>query len=511
VSDWEQGYVTDINYTFGYYGELNPLRVKLAFLNSGLAFPEVTTACELGFGQGLSTNIHAAASLAQWYGTDFNSSQVAFAQEMALASGAGAKLYDDAFADFADRSDLPGFDFIALHGIYSWISDENRRVIANFVQKKLKVGGVLYISYNTQPGWSSFAPIRHLMAGHARAFGTQSGGTLRRVDGAIAFVDRLFATNPHILKSNPQMKNRFDKVKQQSKHYLAHEYFNGNWVPFHFSDMAKWLEPAKVQFACSAHYLDHINALNLTAEQSAFLEGIEEPDFREDVRDHLVNQQFRRDYWVKGTRHLTPFEVAEQARRLRMILAVNRVDVSLKVQGVLGEASMNEDVYTPLLDALSDHKPKTLGEVEQELKGSGISFGQILQAVVVLAGQGSLQSAQSEAEISKARKQCEKLNGTIMLLARGRADINYLASPMTGGGIPANRFTQLFLSASAGGRRSSRELAEYVWRFVSSQGQKLVKEGRTLESVEENLAELTNQAERFLDKQLPVLKGLHVA
>jgi len=36
------------DWTSGYYLELNPLRVKLAFLNSGLACPEFGTACELG-------------------------------------------------------------------------------------------------------------------------------------------------------------------------------------------------------------------------------------------------------------------------------------------------------------------------------------------------------------------------------------------------------------------------------------------------------------------------------
>ena len=70
MSDWTAGYVADIGYTFGYYAELNPLRVKLAFLNAGLHFPEVGVACELGFGQGVSANIHAAASVTAWYGTD---------------------------------------------------------------------------------------------------------------------------------------------------------------------------------------------------------------------------------------------------------------------------------------------------------------------------------------------------------------------------------------------------------------------------------------------------------
>ena len=51
MTDWTSGYVEDIGYTNGYYTELNPLRIRLAFLNAGLLAPDVTNACELGFAQ----------------------------------------------------------------------------------------------------------------------------------------------------------------------------------------------------------------------------------------------------------------------------------------------------------------------------------------------------------------------------------------------------------------------------------------------------------------------------
>ena len=52
MTTWTSGYVADIGYTYGYYNELNPQRVRLAFLNAGLVCPEFGSACELGFGQG---------------------------------------------------------------------------------------------------------------------------------------------------------------------------------------------------------------------------------------------------------------------------------------------------------------------------------------------------------------------------------------------------------------------------------------------------------------------------
>ena len=34
-ADWTAGYVADVNYVFGYYPELNPLRARLPLLNKG--------------------------------------------------------------------------------------------------------------------------------------------------------------------------------------------------------------------------------------------------------------------------------------------------------------------------------------------------------------------------------------------------------------------------------------------------------------------------------------------
>ena len=508
MTDWTAGYVADIGYTYGYYTELNPLRIKLAFLTQGLVPPEMGTACELGFGQGLSANIHAAASVTQWHGTDFNPSQAGFAQELAAASGSGAKLYDEAFAEFAQRADLPEFDYIGLHGIWSWISDENRAVIVEFIRKKLKVGGVLYISYNTQPGWAAFAPMRHLMTEHAEVLGSEGRGIVSRIDGAMDFAEKLLATNPLFSIANPHVAERLKKMKEHSRHYLAHEYFNRDWHPMHFATMAQWLEPAKVQFACSANPLDLIDVVNLTQEQQTFLAEIPDPMFRQTTRDFMVNQQFRKDYWVKGARKLSALEQAEALRQIRVILTTPRSDVTLKVTGALGEASLNEGVYTPILDLMADHKAKSLGEMEALLKDK-LNFAQLTEAVTALTGAGHL-NAVSEQSV-KAAKSARAINTHLMHKARGSNELAYLASPVTGGGIPVNRFQQLFLLSIQQGKKQPADWAKDTWAILSAQGQRLLKDGQTLETAEENLAELTAQAQEFADKQMPILKALQIA
>ncbi|QQZ29895.1 methyltransferase [Thiothrix subterranea] len=510
MSDWTSGYVADIGYTYGYYPELNPLRVKLAFLHAGMVFPDVGTACELGFGQGMSINLHAAASTTQWCGTDFNPAQAAFAQDAASVSGSAARLYDEAFAEFAQRDDLPDFDYIGMHGIWSWISDENRGVIVDFLRRKLKVGGVLYISYNTLPGWGAFAPMRHLMTEHARVIGAEGNGIVNRVNGAIDFTEKLLATNPSYSRANPQIAERINKIKTQSRHYLAHEYFNRDWLPMHFGTMAEWLESAKLSYACSAHYLDHIDGVNLTADQQAFLKDIPDAQLREAVRDFMVNQQFRRDYWVKGARRFNSLEQAEALRAQKVILIAHRADVPLKVNGDLGEASMSEAVYTPILDLMADYRARTLGQIAQAVQEQGISIGQVVQAAMVLTGGSFMAAVQADVTVNRARKHTDKLNAWLMDKSRGSTDVSYLASPVIGGGVTVGRFQQLFLLALSQGKKSPMEQAGFVWQILAAQGHKLLKEGKTLETTEENLAELTAQAQTFAEKRLPVLRALQV-
>jgi SAM-dependent methyltransferase len=510
MSDWTAGYVADIGYTYGYYTELNPLRVRLAFLNAGLVPPDVGAACELGFGQGMSANMHAAASVVKWYGTDFNPSQAGFAQELARVAESGSQLFDEAFDQFCTRADLPEFDYIGLHGIWSWISDENRAVIVNFIRKKLKVGGVLYISYNTLPGWGTFAPMRHLMTEHAEVIGADGVGIVSRIDGALDFTEKLLATNPLFARANPLIADRINKIKDQNRHYLAHEYFNRDWHPMHFATMAQWLEPAKLTYACSAHYLDSVEAVNLTPEQQAFLKDIHDPMFKQTVRDFMVNQQFRKDYWVKGARRLTPLEQALSLREQRFVMTAHRPDVSLKVTGSLGEATLTEKVYGPVLDLMADHKTRSLEQIEQAVKDAGISFAQLIQTVLVLCGNGTLSSVQDEAAITKAKKHADKLNTHLMLKARSNNDLTYLASPVTGGGVAVGRFHQLFALAIQQGKKKPEDWAAFVAQILASQGQKIVKEGKPLETSEQQLAELTSQAHEFANKQLPVLKALQI-
>lgn len=509
MSDWTQGYVADIGYTYGYYAELNPERIRLAFLNAGVAFPTVGNACELGFGQGVSVNLHAAASLTRWHGTDFNPAQAGFAQELAGAAGAQAQLFDESFEAFCNRPDLPDFDYIGLHGIWSWISDENRAIIASFLRRKLKVGGVLYISYNTQPGWAAMAPLRDLLTEHAELMGAPGTGIAPRIDASLAFAQKVLGSGAKFARANPQVEKRLEQISKQPRAYLAHEYFNRDWMPMSFSRMHGWLSGAKLSYVCSAHYLDHIDAVNLNAAQQQILADIPDSNFRETVRDFFVNQQFRRDYWVRGARALAPFERNEQIRMQRVVLVVPASSVKLKVTGALGEADLSPGIYGPVIDVLADHQPRSFLELENALRDR-VSFLQLVQAVMILTSQAVLHPAQDASTAAAAREPALRLNRKLCDIARASSTITALASPLTGGGVAVSRIEQLFLLARETGLADVHAWADYVQALLVQQNQQLLKDGQPLASAEEQRAELLAQAEVFRDTTLPILRKLGV-
>lgn len=513
--DWTDGYVTELAYTYGYYQELNPLRAQWALLNAGFQTPDVGgegfAACELGFGQGMSLNIHAAGTGGAWWGTDFNPTQTAFAQRLADASEVPLQLYDDAFSEFSQRAGMPQFDFICLHGIWSWISDENRKVIVDFVRKRLKVGGVLYISYNTLPGWSNGMPLRQLMIEHSRTLAAPGAGIVQRIDAALDFSEKFFNLAPAALKAAPQMAERLERIKGQSRSYLAHEYFNRDWRPMYFSEMAQWLGTAKLNFGTSVHLLDHLPALNFTPEHRQLLESVTDPVFRETVRDFCVNQQFRKDLWTRGAQQLNAREVATAMRNMRVVLTQSVKQVGLSVKGPAGEVQMNSSIYGPLLDVVSDYCVATVGDLEKRLAGK-VTFPQLREALNVLIGSGALAPAAAEHVVEGQRKFTDRLNAAIVQMAHLRGDLGgVLASPVTGGGVPVNRFEQFFLAARSQQKTKTREWAEYAWSVISANGERLVKEGKTLQAAKENVDELHAQAQLFSDARLPVLRAVGIA
>jgi hypothetical protein len=512
--DWTSGYVAEIDYTHGYYRELAPGLIDYALIMGGYEPPNRTLMryLELGYGQGLSVNIHAAACPGEFWGTDFNPAHAANAQGLAQISQSGAQFFDDAFTDLIERDDLPEFTYIGLHGVWSWVSDENRKAIVEIIRRRLKVGGACYNSYNTLPGWAMAMPLRHIMSLHAETAGSDVQGVVGRIDASIGFGTKLAEVGARYFAANAGAKGRLDAIAGQNRHYLAHEYFNRDWTPMYFSDAHDWLSGAKLSYACPAAAMDHLDGFNLTAPQREMLNGIPYSVLRETVRDYMVNQQFRRDLYTRGARRLTALERMERLHQLRITLTVAPEEIAYEVESGLGKVSLKKEFYAPIVDYLAseDGSVKTVGAMAELPALSALPTGALSEALAVLIGSGKAHPAQSDEDAVAAKPRTDRLNAHVIERSRITGDITWLASPVLGGAVPVGRFEQMFLGARAKGRKTPKDWAKNAWEVLQKQNQAIIKDGNVLQGAEANLEELDRQAIVLADKRLGLLQRLGV-
>jgi SAM-dependent methyltransferase len=245
------GYVEDIPYTFGYHPELDPARMQAVLRRAGFEPPDVAAACELGYGQGMSLAIHAVAGGAAWWGTDLIPSHAAHVRALVAGTDARLEAADQTFAVFCARDDLPQFDFIGLHGVWSWVSAANRERILELVARRLRPGGVLYVSYNALPGWAPMLPLREMMVAYAAALPAELPRA-DRIEAALHDAQMRVLRDPLVLEACPGIEAELRAIRHKGVAYLAHEFFNRDWAPMPPAQVAAAMRSVGLSFAAQA-------------------------------------------------------------------------------------------------------------------------------------------------------------------------------------------------------------------------------------------------------------------
>ena len=260
MPDWGRGYVTDVEYNDGFYGLLAPAQMALAANLNGFEAPETSgafTYCELGCGRGDTSLILAALNpSAEFHAVDFHPAHIAHARARARAAGlANVTFHEVSFADLIGPGALrlPMFDFITMHGVWSWIAPDLQAAIVEFMRDRLQPGGLVHVSFNALPGWSDRAPLQRLVKEFAATSLDRSDRAAERAIGAVRELSEA--------KIIPQ---RFSEVvdwlagmvSSGGLPYLAHEYLNEHWRPLYHADVARAFAGAKLNFAASGDLLE---------------------------------------------------------------------------------------------------------------------------------------------------------------------------------------------------------------------------------------------------------------
>jgi Predicted methyltransferase regulatory domain len=497
---WNEGYTAEIDYISGYYSETSPARIRLALLANGVdhSISDNPDYLELGFGQGLSLAINAATS-------SVNPGQVANARELAGAMGKPLTLLEDSFEELLQRSDLPSFDIIALHGIWSWISEGSRAAIVEIARKWLKPGGAMYISYNVTPGWSPGWPLRILLAEHAKREG--SGRITDKVDGAIAFVEQVIGANAAYFQQNPSLAGRLENIKKQNKTYVAHEYFNANWDPMPFSQVADRLSEAKLTFAASAAILENLASISIPVAAHPILQAIKDPVMRETTRDYFINQQFRRDIFVKGPRGMTAYDHGKRIEKERFVLLGDPEKCPEKVATVIGEADLKPEAYQPLAKALAGFPDATASVAElmtvKEL--ASLNRAQIWEVLLVLTGAGYVGPVGPSTTPVADEAASRSLNALLLEKADANTGVDYLAAPRLGAAINISRIDQMFMRALLEG---DKDPVERIAKILAEQNQNLIVEGEPVTDPAKSRQEIARMLAEFKGQKIELLKRL---
>lgn len=512
--DWTAGYTSDIEYTAGFYREQSPMMLNFACALNGYQ-PSVTdgpfTYFELGFGRGVTASVLAAANpQGSFYAADFNPGHVAGARELAQAAGlANLSLLEASFADLAagKQSDLPMFDFITLHGIYTWVAPANQAHIVAFIDRYLKPGGVVMISYNAMPGWASAFPLQRLLVEYADAFPGRSDVQLK---GASSLVHRMAELKAGYFVANPALKPRLDALDAQNTNYLVHEFMHHCWQPLYHADVARQLAVAKLDYVGSADLAHAYPKLLLNEEKLAVVNSISDAPMRETMKDYFLNTSFRKDIYVRGARKMAPPRQAAYLSGIGLALVVARQDASTRLALPVGSVSGKAALYEPVFDALA-RRPHTLGELLALPALAGQTLAGVTQIAALLIGSGQAAPYQSGAP-AQAREPARRINRALADLARDGDDHRVLCAPLLGSGLAVTHVERLVLLmlADKAAPYDPAQIGRQVWSVLSAQGRRLIKDGVTLPGDDANLAELIAQVERIVQRSLPIWQQLAI-
>ncbi len=189
------GYLTRAPYARTLQPEAAPAWLDFVATQAGYRAPrrrpgDPFSFCDLGCGHGTTSNLLAAAlPQGRFLGLDAMAEHTKSARAFAKAHGIGNVTFKrDTFAAALKR-DYGPFDYIACHGVYTWVSEQNRAALTAFIDRFLKPGGLVYLGYNSLPGWSGLAPIQHILAEVARC--TPAKAPAAQFDQGAALVESM--------------------------------------------------------------------------------------------------------------------------------------------------------------------------------------------------------------------------------------------------------------------------------------------------------------------------------
>nr|WP_256368316.1 class I SAM-dependent methyltransferase [Mangrovicoccus sp. HB161399] len=335
----------------------------------------------------------------QFLGIDFMPEHVARARAFIAEAGlANIEIAEASFAELAAAPPPAAFDYVAMHGVWTWVSAENRAHLAAILGRWLAPGGVCYNGYSAAAGWQETAQIRRIFREAPQIPGRP------QFEAARAAVDAWLAAGG----GSETAARLWKKLAKLPDRYLAHdfgaEHASACWCP----EVAAALAPAKMGFAAPADLFDQFDTLRFEPGWAEFVRRAAAEGWGETARDMASGRGFRTDLFGRGTPRIGE---AQQ-------------------QDLLGRIAIRD--WPPLLrhetqEAEERGKrgfgPETAAKVAAALEGGPVTIGSFAARTGLPARQG-LQAAL----LGLARREIRMVAPPEVLAARAAPVKGYLAA-----------------------------------------------------------------------------------
>lgn len=485
--NWKHGYYADAGYTYGYYAETMPMRMRWAALIQGHSAPEKKFRyLDAGCGQGLNLILAAAAHPdSEFVGVDFLPEHIAHANALVQSCGLdNIKFIEGDFIALSQNAaELGGdFDYAVCHGITTWIAPSVKQALFTLVGNVLKPGGLFYNSYNTYPGWLPAVPFQHLVLLEQRA--KQGAQSLAAAQDSMTKLQEL---GGGVFAQLPGLKQRIDSMKNMDPAYLVQEYNNQFWQPVFVSQMMDDMASVKLAYLGSATLTEAFdNSLSKTIREWLAQQPV--PQIREQLRDYALNQSFRRDLYVKG--HHRPWQLVQPKLIGAMRFVANpaqprpEVDKPWPIKG--GSVEMNGEpiFYNTVMDRLVDAGDEGLTMAELLA-----TLPDLNHKASLLQGVSMLVHAQWALPINEATqihpRDC-KVNRSLIDAALHGAPYTYAALPRAGAALAVN-ITDWILMGLDMTKTAEADMANALGLTLTQLGKEIAKDGQPI----------TNHTERF--------------
>ena len=476
MNEWMQGYNSDVEYTSNYYKEITPNHLNFVAVLNGIEPIDTSCPfnyCELGCGQGLT--ILTLASLyphGKFWAVDYNPTHIAKAKKIAKeANLTNIVFLENSFQDLVeDTQSLAQMDFMVFHGIYAWVSDENRMNLVKICKKYVVSGGFVYNSYNAKPGWSDGEVLQKLIFGLAKE---SKGNSLNQIDEVINRLDDIKLIKSGFFHNNEKAINkRIDDMKDKDRHYLVHEYLNEGWKAFYFSEVSNEMADAKLSYLAQATpaeiYMPSLFEENIQKE----LATISKLENRELLIDLVVNRSFRRDLYIRGySNKLSPVKQINYFLDKKWILINNTIIEEFKFLLPVGEVDGDKKVYTAIINYLREGILTT----RELLNQTSINAMTMIQILTLLSHNNYIALYYADTNDS-----IKKLNQIFAENALEEGSISYIIVPQIKDTLLLNNINITFLDALYKGLDSKEELVEYVYDKFNRYELSIIDENKRL-------------------------------